>query len=715
MINLQLANGILDVYSQDIEMSFKTVRFSDGIRDAYSNDFTIPKTVNNLTLLDACGLLESQTQPLGQHIEPCVINMGDKVFDCYIQVVSVEEETITITVWEKLIPSDILNIKISELLRDTDDNIFIWNPQSQTHYQSWFKKYQYSLNNGINDKYAQIHPSTELNTVIQRINQTANIQIPLSTQTHYAIATKKTVSPHNHIQVLEAHWTSDSGNFAVMSGGQHVTNDLEWSYSPDQTTITFNRNCKIKGDIYFSFKKKSTVTNNFYMMICRYRSGSPTYAPAYTIQSSQFASHVTWDTFQDTIHAGDTLRIQCNDTNKYDLLSVLIKFEITDYAISEEDYGNELKYIGRLPRLKCWSDNGQFIRGGGSWTQEASTNGGYAYLWADGRYGAYYYHNTGSPNTHLQHYITLPDCSFAYFQYWCNLPDISIKDLMFGLCWLEGKKIARECVYNGYMMYPELIYKDANDTKAIKGRITQTRISSDSLGRANYILQNGQGIENADPVSTIDNQWLERTKTLHSSPFAYAPWKWGYWYCIDQYSDFEHESGSEEYKAKFNEVDGFALADIGSVSSMLYRYSLNGMDFEAMTQSVEVDIETYDDAKDCDFVYLDGHKYMVVEGSANMETGYTTLKAILVPFNTEQGFTPTHQSPEPAEQIEGDNEPPIIPDANDEFDPAGDHPDYEWDDPLINDGNEPVTPIDPSIWDYEENDDPWGVDYDQWG
>lgn len=714
MINLQLSNGVLDVYNQDVEMQWQTVRFADGIRDAFSNDFDLPKTANNIMLLDACGLLDSPTQPLGQHIEPCVINMGDKVFDCYIQVVSVNEESISVTVWEKLIPSDILNIKINELLRDTEDNIWIWNPQSQTHYQNYFKKYQYSLSHGINDKYAQLHPSMDLNTVIQRINQNANIQIPLATQTHYAIATKKTVSPHNHIQVLEAHWTDDSGNFAVMSGGQHVTNDLEWSYSPDQTTITFNRNCRIKGDIYFSFKKKSTVTNNFYMMICRYRSGSPTYAPAYTIQSSQYASHVTWDTFQDTIHEGDTLRIQCNDTAKYELLSVLIKFEITNYTITDDDYGNEMKYIGRLPRLLCWSDNGMFRRGGGAWTSQGSSNGAYAYLWADGRIGGYYYHNTGSPNTLYPQLITIPDCSFSYFQYWCNLPEITIKDLMFGLCWLEGKKIVKEHIYNGYMMYPELQYVDANTSRVIDGRITQTRISSDTLGRKNYILQNGQNMSDTDPVSEIPNEWLERTKTLHSSPFTYAPWKFGLWYAINQYEDFEHEAGSEEYKVKFNDLDGLALADVGSVTSMLYRYSLNDMDFNAITQSIEVDIETYDDAKDCDFVFLEGHKYMVIEGSTNMETGYTTLKAVLVPFS-EQGFTPTHQSPEPAEQMEGDNEPPIIPDANDEFDPAGEHPDYEWDDPLINEGNEPVTPIDPSIWDYEQNDDPWGIDYDQWG
>lgn len=714
MVTIQLSNGFLDIYKSDVELSWKTVRFSEGLQDAYSNDFTIPKTQNNISLLNAAGLLDSYTQPLGTQIAPCAYVVGSHTINAYIQVVSVDDETITICLFEKAIPEELLNVKISELLRDTEDNIFIWNPQSQTHYQSWFKKYMYSITNGVNDKYAQLHPSTDLNNVIQRVNQAAGIQIPLATETHYAIATKKTVSPHNHIQVIEGHWTSDSGNFAVLTGGQHVCNDVEWSYSPDQTTITFNRDCKIKGDIYFSWKKKGTVTNNFYMMICRYRSQTPTYAPAYTIQSSQYASHVTWDTFNDTIKAGDTIRIQCNSTDKYELLTFLIKFEITDYAITDDDYGTELKYIGRLPRLKCWSDNGMFRRGGGAWTSQGSSNGCYAYLWADGRIGGYYYHNTGSPNTLYPQLITIPDISFAYFQYWCNLPDIAVKDLMFGLCWLEGKKIVSGFQQNYSMLVPSVWYADANESAIIDGRITNTVISSDTVGKKNYVLMNGETHEEATPVSTIDNQWLEKEKDLHKSPFTYAPWKWGYWYCIDQYSDFEHEAGSEEYKCKYNDVDGLALADLGSVSTMLYRYSLQKMGFERMNQSIEVTIETYDDCKDCDFVYLQGRKYMVIEGSRNLETGYTTLRALLCPLFEEE-ITPVHQVPQPAEEQWGDHDEGYYPDPNDDFDNGDINPQYDNWNPWYDIGNEPAVPIDPDIYDDGDYHDPFIPDYDDWG
>lgn len=631
MITIQLNNGFLDIYDTDVELSWKTIRFSEGLADPYSNDFTVPKTQNNISLLNACGLLDSQSQPLGVQIAPCAYIVGSHAINAYIQVVSVDDETITICLFEKTIPEELLNVKISELLRDTNDDIFAWNVNTQNAYPNWFKKYQYSLTNGINPNYAQLHPSTDLNSVIQRINQAANIQIPLATQTHYLIATKKTVSPHNRIQVIEGHWTSDSGNFAVLSGGQHVTNDCEFSYNPDQTTISFNRDCKVSGRVYYSWRKKSTVTNSFYMYICRYRPSTPTYAPAYTLNSSTYASDVDYGVFSTTIKAGDTLRVQCNDTAKYDMLNFVLVFEYSDYDIVDEDYGTELKYVGRTPRLSVWSDNGMFKFGNNGWVSKGSSNGCYTYLYFDGTQYGYYHHQTGHPNTLYPAYINLEWCSIAYFQYWCNLNDISVKDLMFGLCWLEGKKIVSGFQPNYSMLVPSVWYADANESEVIDGRITQTRISSDSVGKKNYILMNGEETSDTQPVSEIQNQWLEKEKVLHKSPFSWSIPKYGQWYVIDQYSDFEYDSDSGEYKSKFNDVDGLALANVGSVNTMLYKIVLNTMGFERIAQSVEVDIETYDDCKNCDFVYLDGRKYMVIEADSDLETGFTKIKALLVP------------------------------------------------------------------------------------
>lgn len=681
MYTIQLSEGSLEVYHQDIEWSFETVRFSDGLRDAFTSDFTLPKTQNNLALLECVGLLDSRQQPLGDHIEPCAFNIGSKVFSAYIQVVSVEEETITICLYEKLIPSEILDYNVAELLRDTNDDIFVWNVNTQSAYPDSFKKYQYSVTNGINPNYAQLHPSKPLGEVLQRINQAAGINMPTPPSSHYLIATKKTVSPQNKIQVIEGHWTNDSGNFAVLACGQHVVNDGEFSYSPDQTTITFNRDCKVSGRVYYSWKKKSTVTNSFYMYICRYRPSTPNYAPAYQLNSSTYASDVAYSTFSTTIKAGDTMRVQCNDTNKYDMLNFVLVFEYSDYNIVDEDYGTELKYVGRTPRLNVWTDNGMIKFGNNGWQSVGSQNGCYTYIYFDATTYGYYHHQTGSPNTLYPAYINLEWCSLAYFGYWQNLPDMTVKELMWGFCWAEGYKLISTHEHNGSMLYPVLQYVPAQDAAVIDGHITQTRISSDRLGRKNYILCAGQEKSDTQPISEIENKWLEKEKVLHESPFTYSIPKYGQWYCIPQYSDFSYDSDSGEYKAKFNDIDGVAIANVGSVSSMLYKFELNTMDFERIVQSIEVDIETYNDIKGLDYVFLEGRKYMIVEGSANLESGYSTVKAILVPYSEEYA-QPDHQSPQPAEnQYEDDHEQTYHYDSNDDFDGDDDHPEYDpWDD-----------------------------------
>ena len=713
MINIQLNEGCLDLYTQDIEWSWTSVRFSEGIRDQFTNDFTLPKTTRNVDLLNASGLLDSRSQPLGTQIAPCVLTIGEKTIDAYLQVVSVKQEEISVCLYEKTIPNNIRDTKISELIRNTSDDIYVWNTNSYGS-NPYFRKYWYGM--GYNTNYAQYHPSKSLNEVIQRVNAAAGINVPNSPSSRYAIATKKTISPQNKIQVIECHWTSDSGNFAVLNGGQHITNDCEWSYSPSNTTITFNRSCKVKGWFYYSYNKKWSVTNDFQIMVCRYNQGQPVLAPAYTIPSSLWDSLVLQDSYQATMQQGSQLRVQCNYLNKYEMLNCVLYLEITDYAITDDDYDQELKYVGRAPRLKVWSDDGQFQHGTHGWRQDASTSGGYTYCYFDATTWATHVHQTGHPNQQQTHAFTLQWCGFAYFGYWQNLPDITVKELMWGSCWADGKKLIQGHLENGWVMEKVLEYRNARDTAIIKGRIVETRPSSDKLGKDNYILMNGQEKSQAAPVSHIDNQWLEDTKELHKSPFAYSVPRYGQWYCIDQYSDPEYNSDSGEYKCKFNDVSGFAVANAGQLPELCYKFTLNTMDFEKMVQSVEVDIETYDDVKDLDFVFLDGHKYMIIEGSTDMKTGFSKVKALLMPYY-EELTEPTAQHPEPPEeQYEDDHEEGHYPDPNDDFEPEGDHPDYDNGDPLINWGNEPVDPWsqnqgdeDPGDYDYE-GDDP----YEQW-
>ena len=653
MISIQLNDGFLDIYTQDIDWTWETIRFSEGIRDQFSTDIDIPKTENNMHLLDVAGLLDSMTQPLGIQIAPCVMNMGDNVMDVYLQVVSVREDDIAICVFENTLPNNILDTDIGKYVVDDDNSIYVWNVNTRNAYPNDFKKYWYGM--AYNPSYAQLHPSKELNEVIQRVNAGAGIKLPLSPTTKYVVATKKTVCPQNKIQVIEGHWTKDGGNFAVLSGGQHITNDCEFSYSPDSTTITFNRNCKVEGKIYLSYKKKNSVTNRFHVDLCRYHTGEPIVYRSFMLMSDQYESDVESCNFQfSTIKRGDELRVKCDNTKKYNMLYFVLVLTITNYTITEDDYGQELQYIGRAPRLKVYSKDGQFKFGDNPWQDMVEGNGGgYTYCWFDGTTYKTHFGMTGSSHGGVETF-TLEWCSLAYFGYWCNMPDIKVKELMWGLCWTDGKKLVNTTIQYNWMLEKVLHYEDANETAVIEGWISETRISSDRLGKDNYILSNGQKTEHAAPVSHIDNQWLENSKKIHESPFSYAR-RYGYWYCIDQYSDPDHEDGSEEYKCNFNDVDGFALADASTAQTMLYRLNYNTMGFENMTQSVEVDIHTMNDVKNLDFVFLDGRKYMIIEGSTDLKTGESTLTALLVPYN--QPLNDNDYPQEDEDHWEDDHEP----------------------------------------------------------
>lgn len=677
MVSIQLSGGSLDIYKQDIQWSWTTVRFSEGIRDPYSNDFDIPRTANNVALLNACGLLDSREQPLGGHISPCVLSMDETLMDAYMEVVSVDDEQITVCLYEKTFPEGALDKTVGSLVKDTDDTIYVWNTNSEGAYPE-FRKYFYGM--GYNKNYAQYHPSKDLNYVIQSVNSALGINVPNSPSARYAVATKKTVCPQNRVQVIEGHWTSESGNYAVLNGGQNITNDCEFSYSPSNTTVTFNRDCKVKGRFFYSYKKKSTVTNDFTILVLRYDEGQTPYSMGYTIPSHLWASLVLEDSFTAVMHEGSQLRVMCNDTNKYDMLNFVLYLEIDGYDITDDDYGIELKYVGRTPRIKVWSDDGMFKFGSHGWRQLASTSGGYTYCFFDATTYSAHTHFTGHPNQTQTQDFTLRWCSLAYFGFWCNLPEITVKDLMFGSCWADGKKLVNSYAVNVGGAWKTLEYRDANDAAVIDGRVKSIRPSSDKLGAKNYILMSGQGRENAEPVSEIDNRWLESGVNLHESPFAWCPKRYGTMYCLYQYSNPSQDPETGEYKCDFEEIEGFAVANAGSIPTMLFNFTLDTMGFERVVQSVEVDIETPDDVKNLDFVFLEGRKYMVVEGQQDLNTGMSEIKAVLMPF-VEDMTDPVNpwQPEQQEEQYPNDREPSYPSDPNDDFDSDSERPTYDED------------------------------------
>lgn len=620
-----MTNGALDVYEQDASWEWAPVRFSEGLRDAYTTDIVIPKNRNNIWLLDAAGLLDRTRQPCGGKIAPCTLSIGHKNIDAYVEVVSLSDDDINICVYEKSVE----NTSLKKWLVDDDSSIWVWNTNSRNAHPSVFKLYWNGI--GANSNYSQVHASMPLNDLIDRWSQASGIQIPHADPKHCVVATNKYVCPQNRTQYIEGHWTKDSGEYAVLTGGQHVTNDCSFSWSPSETEITFNRACRVKMKCHFSWKKKSTVTNKFWLSVCKTTPGEPLQAFIYYMHSDLYSNRVeTYVKDNLVFREGSTLSVKCwaEHLKKYDMLNFVLVLTIDDYAITEDDYGNELQYVYRCPRLKVYSNDGKFARSTtGPWTEYPDP---YQYVYFDYSMIGYHYNKTGYPRDTLFHYFQSEWGSFAYFGFCCNLQDIELKDFLFGLCWLDKKKVVKHAVVDNGSLVNRVDFVNADECREIEGTIRETRISADQLGQNNYVLQKGESQQN--PVSTISNKWLEEHKSLHESPFTHTPRKYGVLGCLEQYSRPEHDPETGEYKAQFEEVEGLAILDSGQSDWLLYRPELSTMDFGKMTQSLGVTIETMSNIPDLvDYVFLDGHKYMVVNVNTDLNTNFSEIDAILVP------------------------------------------------------------------------------------
>lgn len=624
MFGIYLTNGALDVYEQDSSCEWTPIRFSEGLQDAYTTDIVIPKNRNNIWLLDAAGLFDRTQQPCGGKIAPCTFSIGRKNIDAYIEVVSVTDDDINICIYEKSIE----NTNLKKWLVDDDNSIWVWNTNTFNAYPNYFKKYWYGME--WNANYAQYHPSMKLNDIIDRLSQLSGIQIPYANEVHRVVSTNKFVCPQNKHQYIEGHWTKDSGEYAVLSGGQHITNNCSFSYSPSETKITFNRDCKVNISCYYAWRKKSVAVRNWYDFdICIKNPGWLLQRLTCYISSdlySNYAQSKSWNSI--VVKEGTTLYVKCLNDNlkKYEMLNFVLSLTITDYNITEDDYGEELKYIGRTPRLKVFSMDGKFTRSlNGPWLQYSDP---YQYLYFDSGIIGFHYNRTGHSGERLEHYFQGEWGSLAYFGFYCNLQDIELKELLFGLCWLDKKKVVKHAVINNNIFTNRVDFVDADESQEIEGTITETRISADQLGQNNYILKNGES-QNT-PISTIDNSWLEQHKTLHESPFTYTH-RYNDLGCLDQYSKPEYDSDRDEYKCEFEEIEGFPILDSGQVDT-LYNPELSTMDFDKINQSLSVTIETMSNIPYLiDYVYIDGHKYMVVNVNTDLNTNFSEINAILVP------------------------------------------------------------------------------------
>lgn len=626
MVTIQIENGSLDVGSeQTIELEVTNIRFAEGIRDPFTNDFDIPKTENNIRLLECYNLLDSPNQLYGQQLKPAVLTCDGYMMDCYIQVVSVNDDSISICLYESVLPAEIRDKKVKEVLHDTENTIYVWSTNTKDAYPNDFRRYDYG---STYDKgYAQYHAIKHVNDVIDDLGAAIGYTLPHTDNDLGLLAQNKYVCPENKRQSLM--WTiTNADHNLVIEGGQHVVNDVEgWNGhtmigNSTVTSVTFNRKCTATIHYYITWvKKASTGLNTFVVEL--WKNGQPLTGRSITTQSLGLRNGLMTGTWTIPFEDGDTIQMTFDSPTtsdpqkKFEAVMCTMDIEYSNYTITDEDYGTELKYCNWHPFIIQWE------------TLTATLSK----IPLDGR--QYTYNEYGiyaQPEYTID--IYLPWRGISYFGYYANISDITVGGLFYSLCWYMGKALT--LTPNG------LEFVDCNKSKSIDAYINEIRPSSEKLGRKNYIIWNSADTDNSTAVSEIDSVWLEDTKILHESEFAEIKRGFLGRARVEQYQITyeDDEDGNTTVNVEYSEIDGTVVMRYQTHENsqshwnleLIPPHALQLMDFGDIKTATEVEIETFDtEVSDMDYLYIDGRKFMVITADVDLKTKQTNITALLVP------------------------------------------------------------------------------------
>lgn len=625
MIRIQLSNGVLDMNADEtVGMNWTTTRFSTSLRDPFTNDFSIPKTQNNIKLLGTAGLIDSAVQMLGGVFAPATMTIDDGTpKSVKLQVVSVTPKNITICCYENVIPADFMNSNVSDWFEDNEmDTIWEWDRHSKSRLSNYFREYNYGM--PYKTQYAQLHPSLKLLDIINELNTVSGYHLP-TTQNYfpidyYLLATKKTVCPQNRRQCIEGvkapqeGETDDQKKTFKIIAGQHVTNDA-YGWQSESTTmeLTYNRYAYINATMNISWQVPQSYGT---YSIAMFKNGDVYKTFYINVPNAATTSGVHSETFAFSVDDGDVISFKITGLDVFNKVNFMMDCRLTGYDVYDEDYGPDLVYCERPARLILY--------------QYYNTQGVYEInCFADGNTYSYTNNNDGTSTSSF----SLPYRSLSYFGFWCNVQEFKIKEMVFSIGWFGGEKVKN--INDRYE------YVVANDHKQIEGVLTQLDPADSHFGQTSYICYTDDLI----PWKyTYDNLWLEKEKWIHKSVFGYVGFRKRAnnpnalpTARIPQYKLVRNQ---DEIEVEFNEIETpiiMRLAAWSGVSYLAPPRKISQMGFDSITCIMKATIETPDiDVDWCDYVYFDGREYMVIGGETNLKDRVTKLTAMLVNYKPSQ-------------------------------------------------------------------------------
>lgn len=609
MINIYVNGGSLDLYSDaQIDISWVNYRFSESVTEEYTQDFSIPATRNNLRLLDCDAILYTPYQRFGREISQVEMTVGSETYSCRIQVLEISDTEIKICVFVNVIPFNLKDKKLRDILVDDADTIIPLSASAPADYQEFYKYYNYGMYQNFSA--AIFHPSLPVNPMLGKISTLSNVKIQQFDTPYYVMASRKVVCPQNHVQYWKLNGDFDDNNILMkVKGSQHITNDVD---SEDKDFITINRDCNLVIRLTTAYSM-SRGQKNFSAYLQQYRDDD-THMEDFVIKNRYpiIIYGQSYDQYLET-HAAITVvakkgdKIRFNFSNKgsagkFRFFTALARVEITDYIITDDDYDTELEYIHERMDFDFSNAFPKTFTRDGDYLEMTST------------------HNTYH-DTEIKMYY--PKLYWNFFGIYSNIPDIKVTDFLANIAFLTGEKLR--------FTNNSILHVRGNESAELKKfKINYTSPTSDSFGQNNYILYADEDIEYKGPITKINSTFLEDEKVLKELPFEKNYNKnESSILKLPQYKNPEQDDDGY-WSCDYTELEGIVLCRYNSTGNYLIPIKdTDKNDLDKITYVVESEVETTDyDANDKDFYYINGIKFLCLEGSYDTNEKVYKIKLV---------------------------------------------------------------------------------------
>lgn len=640
------------IKSENLTVSEESPFFGGELISELSFGLELPLSDNNKGKFNIFSPIDIRKTNIGVTAIDSNIKTTDGTL--HLDSIDFEENKISATLYLNEELSRLLNSPIREINPDDHNSIVAWHSMSyygrwntisgQDYFASgsivpyyvgiekeWFpnnyRKYrnaagQVVYNSGCQAFYRyQYHPSIYLRTLFEKLVTYSDNTFAMNggSVDEYGrmriVATRKEVCPQNEIQWIYLDGSNTKYPFAsiprtaipIVIAGQHIANDGEGKEG-DALELTFNRPGRITiSDYCFELKASGDAPGSISVVL--YDSEDNAVSTLYQVQATNLSEDSSLYPAPTSATAlfdvGYKLRVEVHGSSgtlNAKKLKVWLKCSITEYEITEDDYGQSLEYFSGVSGYIFSSETNyqskiEEIYHPAWWSALRKVNDTFAWQGE------------------------LP--CFSYFGIYTNLGELTYGDLLMNWCCQTGQILHFE---PNKMELRNFTISDALTSKPSFVRKGVVELLNDNFGRYN-VVKYGNDVE-VGVVEFADAN-LEAKKDIISLAVGVPnvePNKTAYY---PQYTGDNYVEGDYKYppqSVQFNDLPPFISYNYTSLKFAFNQLAIKGNYSQIATPY----IYNFEVAGivNLPFIEVDGFVYWIVSSEKDIENKVTNIKAV---------------------------------------------------------------------------------------